>query len=287
MRQAKIDFNVDDTQPSLRMLLHRVREGAEPGKEPLKIDLASCGFLGPSAVVTLCGLHRTFGKDDRTLTIEPPTHDKLRNYCQYSGLLAEFSLGPQPEDHPASMTTPLRGFETVLPTTAIGEVVSLARRSMQLSQSAEHDLTLVLSELIQNVLDHSRSEVGGFLSARAYKEVRDVRFAVADFGVGIRASLAARVTSPNDKEAIRLALQEEVTGRTSPRNLGLGLSHLHAIVRRTAGRMVIYSRQGFLKYEGGRDTLGLADVPFPGTIVFVRLPLREGDDQEAAVDIWG
>ena len=91
MRQAKIDFNVDDTQSSLRMLLHRVREGAEPGKEPLKIDLASCGF----------------------------------------------------------------------------------------------------------------------------------------------------------------------------------------------------TRQGFLKYEGGRDTLRLADVPFPGTIVFVRLPLREGDDQEAAVDIWG
>jgi signal transduction histidine kinase len=185
------------------------------------------------------------------------------------------------------MTTPVRSFENALPTTAIAEVVSLAKRSMRLSRDAEHDLTLVLSELVQNVLDHSRSQVGGFLSARAYREVREVRLAVADFGVGIRESLAARVPSADDKEAIRLALQEEVTGRTSPRNLGLGLSHLHVIVRRTGGQMVIYSRRGFLRFEGGRDTFGLANVSYPGTIVFVRLPLREGDDHEPSVDIWG
>jgi len=55
---------------------------------------------------------------------------QLLNYCQYSGLLSEFALGPEPGPHPASMTTPVRGFENALPTMAIAEVVSLAKRCL-------------------------------------------------------------------------------------------------------------------------------------------------------------
>ncbi len=287
MSIVRVDFNVDDTQPSLRMLLQRVGGAIVTAKEPLEVDLSDCQFLGPSAVVTLCGLRRSFDERGTSLTIRPPKLTRLLNYCQYSGLLADFSLGPEPQDHPESVTTPVRVFRDSIPTGAIEEVALLAKRTMQLSQVAEHDLNLVLSELIQNVLDHSKSPFGGLVSARAYRDQRDVRVAVADFGVGIRRSLAPRVAAPNDKEAIRLALREEVSGKTSGRNLGLGLSHLHAIVRLTKGRMVIYSYGGFLRYENDHDAFVSAKPGYPGTIAFVRLPMRESDTgTEAPVDIW-
>jgi len=171
--------------------------------------------------------------------------------------------------------------------TDIYEVVALAKARMELSRAAQDDLTLVLTELIQNVLDHSESPVGGFLSARAYKEVRDVRFAVADFGIGIRQTLSRRFDIATDKAAIRRALQEEVTSRSSSRNLGLGLAHLHEIVRVTHGRMVIFSGNGYLRHDNGKDSFGSGDVLFPGTIAFVRLPARQADVEELEViDIW-
>ena len=251
------------------------------------VDLESCQFLGPSAVVTLAGLRRWAQIRGWTLAIRPPQLPKLLNYCRYSGLLTEFGAGPPSETHPDNVTTPLREFAGELPLEAISEVVALAKSQMELSRAAQDDLTLVLTELTQNVLDHSESPIGGLLSARAYRNVRDVRFAVADYGVGIRQTLGRRFDIETDKAAIRRAFQEEVTSRSSARNLGLGLAHLHTIVKATHGRMVIYSGRGYLRHDSGRDSFGSADVSFPGTIAFVRLPARQTEAETPQVtDIW-
>lgn len=265
-----------------------LREGADPFGETITLDLSDCGFFGPSAVVTLTALRRWARDLGHDLTITAiPRKDQLSHYGRYSGLWEEFGVGPPPSSHPENVTTPVRSFQSIIPIGAIEEVVRLARSQMTLSTAAEHDVTLVLSELAQNVLDHSASPVGGFISARAYGGEREVRLAVADLGIGIRASLSSRVTTENDGLAIRLALQEEITGKTSPRNLGLGLSHLHAIVRLTEGRMVIWSQRGFLEFETGRDYVRTTDTPYPGTLVFVRLPARvAGEPGDDTTDVW-
>lgn len=289
MKTVRIDFNVDDTHPSIAALVGRIFGVAtEPSfAEDITIDLEACEFLGPSAVATLAGLRRIAEINGRTLSIRPPRLPKLLSYCQYSGLLLDFGVGPPPESHPENATTPLHAFTGSLPLSGIQKVVTLAKSQMALSPAAQDDLTVLLTELTQNVLDHSRSPVGGLVSARAYKEVRDVRFAVADFGVGIRHTLASRFSIASDKEAIRRALQEEVTSRSSSRNLGLGLAHLHAVVRVTRGRMVIYSGDGFLRHDKGKDYFGSGKVLFPGTIAFVRLPARESIEEVSEVtDIW-
>jgi hypothetical protein len=284
-----VDFSVDDTQPSIAALLRRVLDGASQPivTEDIVIDLTTCEFLGPSAVVTLVALKRIADTQGRQLGILPPHLPRLLNYCRYSGLLAEFQAGPAPENHPDNVTTPVHVFNGALPLGGIEAVVSLAKNLMSISPVASEDLTLLLTELTQNVLDHSQSPIGGLLSARAYKDVRDVRFAVADLGLGIRRTLATRLALGSDKEAIRYAIREEVTGKTLPRNLGLGLSHLHDIVRLTGGRMVLCSGNGYLRHEKGKDFFGQGDVSFPGTIAFVRLPARQLDaDGPDATEIW-
>jgi len=255
MRTVAIDFNVDDTFPSIHAMLLR---------------LAVCLDSG------------------RTMKIVPPNLERLLSYCRYSGLLAEFNEGPAPDSHPPddNVTTPLETFSDHVNLEQIRRVVLLARRQMSLSPTAEDDLKTVLSELAYNVLDHAESPIGGLMSARAYARHREVRFAVADMGRGIRDSLSKRYSVSSDMAAIQKAIQPEVTGRSFPRNLGLGLSNLHDIVRRSRGRMVIYSRNGYLRLEGGRNRFGLATVPFP--IAYVRLPTRQiVEDVDATVDVWG
>jgi hypothetical protein len=176
MKLCRIDFSVDDTQVSIRALVQRLalRPLADPFGDSIELDLGKCGFLGPSAVVALVGLRRlALGLCHEFRLAAMPELERLANYCRYSGLAAEFSVGLPPSDHPENVTTPVRGFRESVPASEIAEVVSLAKRQMRLSSVAEDDLSLVLTELAQNVLDHSRSSVGGFISARAYgKSVR-------------------------------------------------------------------------------------------------------------------
>jgi anti-sigma regulatory factor (Ser/Thr protein kinase) len=291
MRNVAIDFTVDDTFRSIHAMLARLADPQHAYvSDDVLVDLSRCKFLGPSAVVTLAGLRRLAVAGGRTMRIVPPTLSPLINYCRYSGLLAEFGEGPAPDRHPPgeNVTIPLEVFSDRLDLEQIRRVVLLAKQQMSLSSTAEDDLKIVLAELVQNVLDHSLSPVGGIISARAYSKDREVRFSVADMGVGIRASLSRRYAVTSDAAAIRKALQERVTGRSSQRNLGLGLSNLHAIVRSSRGQMVIYSRNGYLGFDGGRDRVGLAKVPFPGTIVYVRLPARDiKGDVDTTVDVWG
>ncbi len=69
-------------------------------------------------------------------------------------------------------------------------------------------------ELGQNVVEHAGSPVGGFIAAQRYKagapEERIV-VAVGDAGVGIRESLRARYGDMPDGEAIRRAIQWNVS----------------------------------------------------------------------------
>jgi anti-sigma regulatory factor (Ser/Thr protein kinase) len=287
-----IDFNVDDTQPSLYALLARTfGKGSERPvfNEDIEIDLTTCGFLGPMAVVTICGLRKLASSQGFLVTIRPPKLRRLAAYCEYSGLLAEFQLGPPPSPHPESMTSPVAFFNVGTKHSTMERVVHLAQTELSLSQGEEHDLALALAELQQNVIDHSDSFVGGIVSARAYKNEREIRFAVADMGIGIRERLSRNQADPkmDDADAIQLALKEHVSSRSSAHNMGLGLSHLHRIVQVTRGRLVIYSGRGFLTHENGRDRTALAEAAYPGTVVFVRLPIRAvSPSTNHDLDIW-
>lgn len=292
MKTISIDFNVDDTQPSLTALLRRIFDkGSMPlvFHEDLELDLTKCQFLGPMAVVTLCGLRRLATTQGFSFTIRVPELRRLAAYCEFSGLLEEFQCGRPPSAHPDNVTSPVTFFDATSKNPAMERVVRLAQAELTLSVGEEHDLALALAELQQNVVDHADSPIGGVVSARAYKQERDMRFAVADMGIGIRERLSRDTNIPelNDRSAIQHALKERVTSRSTPHNMGLGLSHLHRIVKVTRGRLVIYSGHGFLLHENGHDRIGLAYSAYPGTIAFVRLPIRAVAPPRAqTLDIW-
>jgi anti-sigma regulatory factor (Ser/Thr protein kinase) len=282
---ARIDFNVDDTLPSLKALLARLSSAKLPKDRPAVLDLADCHYLGPLAVSVL-GALMLVRPAGAMLSLVPPKHPPLLAYCQYSGLLQLFAAGPPPMAHIENVTTPLRTFRQ-RPQSEMTEVVELVRRTMALPEQAETKLQISLAELADNVVYHSNSPVGGLISARAFRNEKEVRFVVADRGIGFRQALLKSGLRPSDdKDAIALAIQDRVTSRSSTHNMGRGLFILVDIVKRNGGALLLVSQKGYLKLAHGRRTFGQLQQPYPGSLALVTLKIRQGESKEAVVDVW-
>lgn len=139
--------------------------------------------------------------------------------------------------------------------------------------------TVAMAEVCQNVVDHSGGP--GLALAQCYLRAGggpEIRLAVADVGIGVRASLAPRYAdrlpgSWDDRSAVRLAFRRGVTGSGDP-DRGLGLAAVADMVRAWGGTLRL--RSGTAACEVGAhpgERVGL--TPFPGTQVDIRLPQAE------------
>jgi len=294
MGRVNLGFNIDDTAKSLETLLRAVEheggarlspmESSFP--EDLTLDLSESQFIGPLGVATLCLLRRLAERNGRTISLLKPEFPRTENYCAYSGLLKEFGVGSEPNiAHPRNVTRPVCWFRDSIPRLEIEALVLLARTKMKLSVAGEIDLKLTLSEVERNVLDHAESPLGGLMSARAFDDKREVRFAVADGGIGFCRALKKRVDTADDHEALRKVFDEKVSSRSRPHNMGQGLQHLHTVVEETHGRLIVYSGNAFIDW-GEKDPrrFTLAKAVFPGTIIFVRLPIRDDDEDDLPIE---
>lgn len=98
-------------------------------------------------------------------------------------------------------------------------------------------------ELLRNVVQHSRSRVGGFVSAVYFPKSGLVDVVVADIGCGLRVSLRESYREINsDHKAVKFAMQPHVSGTfhsgeySSMRdNAGLGLFFIKEIASRANG----------------------------------------------------
>jgi hypothetical protein len=132
-------------------------------------------------------------------------------------------------------------------------------------------------ELGLNVVEHAGSPSGGFVAAQRYKagtpEERII-VAVGDAGVGIRASLRPRYGDMPDDDAIRRAVQWNVS-RVPEEGRGQGLPGVVDGVRGLGGTVWIRSGPA-LRTITRRRAATQAVSRLQGTIVGARLPCRPG-----------
>ena len=132
-------------------------------------------------------------------------------------------------------------------------------------------------ELGQNVVEHAGSPVGGFIAAQRYRagapEERIV-VAVGDAGVGIRESLRARYGDMPDGQAIRRAIQWNVSS-VPDEGRGQGLPGIVEGVRALGG--VVWIRSGVaFRMVTRRQARTFEASRLQGTIVGARVPCRPG-----------
>lgn len=107
-----------------------------------------------------------------------------------------------------------------------------------------------ISELLRNVLEHSNSPDGAFVTAHRFakKGPHRVTIAVADCGQGIAAHLSSAhpEAAADDVIALGLAMQPGITGARpgmygTPENAGAGLFITRCIAKGTGGYFLLAS----------------------------------------------
>jgi anti-sigma regulatory factor (Ser/Thr protein kinase) len=116
----------------------------------------------------------------------------------------------------------------------------------------------VFSEVLRNVIEHSKSPRGANVCATYNKKRKKISIGISDIGQGLASSLRLNHTIKNDKEAIKLALTPGVTGATkriggNSENAGAGLFFTKCIAQSTMNHFVIYSGSSYYKLRNSKN----------------------------------
>lgn len=163
---------------------------------------------------------------------------------------------------------------------AIGEAVTLFRKRAShilkffVADNTADMLVTAISELCQNVFEHSLDS--GYFAAQAYDMERShiVRLVIADSGIGIEESFAANKPDISERgaELIHKAFSSPIS---SKRPFGYGLCQVNAIVGRLSGSLFIRSGASSVAvvHKGSRRGTFLKNglTPFPGTQISITL----------------
>lgn len=140
----------------------------------------------------------------------------------------------------------------------------------------------IFSELIRNVLEHSKTSSGAVVCAQFFKKSNKIGIGVADCGIGLRTSLRRSYTVRDDEEAVRLALTPGVTGTTSKpggtaQNAGFGLFLIKSIAFVNKDFFNIISGSKMYKLlQRKKNSLTLHGDPFTDRYSLVTIPQWKG-----------
>jgi len=162
----------------------------------------------------------------------------------------------------------------------------------------------VITELVRNVLEHARSEIGAVVCAQFYPKSNTIRIGVSDVGIGIKESISQSYTPKSDAAAIILALTPGITGTTrkiggTSENAGAGLFFIKSLAKVNRDFFMLYSGNAMYKLlrEPKDKKIKLLEDPlkdhcsfeekyphWQGTVVGIDLCLTEHADFDELLD---
>ncbi|WLG23871.1 STAS-like domain-containing protein [Pseudomonas sp. FP1154] len=166
-----------------------------------------------------------------------------------------------------------------------------------LNFGVEYQKTLryVISELLYNVHEHGISDfhwrgkrypTPSLLQFTWYEKVNELHFIVGDIGIGVKNHISKAYPGiSTDEEAIRLAIQPEISGTFTTKdpyatrnNAGMGLFISSNILKKLRGDMHIISGNGAVHISPTDTTAKTLDANWPGTFVLVTVRLDRGTE---------
>lgn len=283
---CSVGFMLNDTPKAIQQFLKQINPilNSKPS-DSWKLDLAKCQYIGPDAAVIILALARKAEIKGQTCEVIPPKKpEKLRRFCELSGLNHFLFDTPMPMDRPDSEVAPLRILDKADYIQTPVPLVRLIKKHIHISKdmeerykNKEYYLATCLNEAVQNVQDHAQSPIGAITCARFHKKETEIRIAIVDLGLGIFTTLKkAYPDTSNTVIALRRVIQGRFTAGSRKNNLGLGLSNLAGIVRQLQGQfMIITGNAMFVQKKEGKEQYFPTRFTFPGTGVFFKLPFSD------------
>lgn len=269
--------------------LHWITHANECGFRPRLRGVGALQVFGAAALTAIA-------RSDRrgALQIELDAGAPSNRFAHAIGM-REAIEGREPPSGQLGRTVPLRrlpafGYDVLEPTAR--RVASLIVPSED-HQETRKTMAYVVTELLRNVVQHSRDKQGAIVGAQLMSKGRAkyredvIQVAVADNGIGIFESIKGMHEELEDPaSALVKALEPHVSGAFPEEeegtdvNAGLGLFFVSEMAKLTGGRMMIATRGASFLLTGDPDFSGANDLRilrpsglgYPGTLVVFEAP---------------
>ncbi|MBN2482986.1 MAG: hypothetical protein JXD21_02130 [Candidatus Omnitrophica bacterium] len=251
------------------------------------LDLGLVSAISPYGIGSLLILYRYTLNLGARLEIDFYDNDSMYRRFQRWGMFEYMPCGYNRKDASSAeeenlSTDIFLKLQLIKSEDDIYKAIEFLRENLQLPQEEFTDLIVVISEITQNILEHSDTE--GFLNiGREYHRIRRRNFlhiCVADSGLGMGQSLKEKLRHYQDDYldgfAIYKALYEGISRYDDP-GRGNGVIKTRGIVKKYHGKMVI--RSGCAKLWGDVPTWQIERFLrknlryLPGTQVHITFPI--------------
>lgn len=150
-------------------------------------------------------------------------------------------------------------------------------------------IATIMQEILNNIFDHSKSPIDGYIISQFYPATKKLCFSVCDFGIGIpnAVRLNGMHLESTDSEILNKSLEEGFTIQSTPRNRGFGLNNLLELTEHSNGVLYITSNNGSVIKRALFDPLLIeTDYNFQGTLIKVELDLNAFDEKDEQEDFF-
>ncbi len=227
---------------SLCSVLHKTIKGQ--GWPDVILDFSMCDGVTEAVMLPLMPVIADYRKKGVVFQLIEPKDDNLQRL--FSNTNWAHYIDPDKYDqnqHEGGHVPALRFGDdgTSAAGEILGKVMNLILGQLETDRATLKAVEWSLGEIMDNVVNHSQSPVGGFVQATAYKGSNQVEFVVADAGIGIPGSM----NISDHAQAIRQAINEGVT-RDKSQNAGNGLYGSYRVATLSGGQFEINSLKGSL-----------------------------------------
>jgi anti-anti-sigma regulatory factor len=249
------------------------------------IDLSEVTFIAPCAIAALSVILQHADQKGLVMPqggrLVAPSRPNVAQYLHVMNFYALLGL-ELPGAHARPMRVGFMPAEHIPPNpepTASGDVarrlVDTVKDRCELETRADSTLWSSLSEVVDNVQHHSKSEIGAVAVAASWPKRNRIELAVADAGVGIPKALSANpylvgVSTP--EQAMLACIQRGVSGLVQA-GRGNGLWQVSEILRRNQGTLTLLSDSTRLTVTGSGVSTH-ASQKVVGTLAIMRFNME-------------
>ncbi|MEA2872014.1 MAG: hypothetical protein QOH67_1990 [Hyphomicrobiales bacterium] len=275
MDTATIKLPPDLEGPSLSQLAAAIVKTAKNGwPAKLTFDFSTLSFIRPSGVAFLSNLIYWLEEKGTKVTLQvegakaAPIEflDDSLFFEQHCGKKLNSSASPRSTTRPLVRIAHKNSHEWL----RTNFVPWLAER-LEITKASLHTIQVCISELFNNIQDHTRYDIGCVFVQHFPNENR-VICSISDMGLGIPKKIREKMPNLSDSEAILKAVEPGFTTKSKPSNQGIGLDYLlNAVVIRNGGSVTIYSGSDYVKFFRRKNEMSHVkkiDAGFcPGTTI--------------------
>jgi hypothetical protein len=292
MAKHTIDIETRSSDYWIRLIQKNRRSEVKKDVDELVINFAPTRFLHPSHIVALACLIEEYVISGAKVTFTgEPTYvvDKyLKNIRFLEYWNPGFNRNKFTRTH-IETTLCLWKVRNDMISSYATEAQKYFQNNFFAGKNLE-SLYLSLTEVFNNIFDHSRSPVDGYVLTQYYPNINKIITSVCDFGVGIPAKInqiwkESKRQELSDEDALRAAFFRHITSKSVPANRGFGLATLFGIITKLQGELTVVSNMGVLeRHPGGSITIHPPNIFFHGTLIIITLDARYLPDIEAQVE---